>query len=106
MNNSQNLPAALAVSPTGHVYLDEGLQAEEQLPAAEFAKIKTLFDKGSAAGVLHLGIQDFSSLPLSFSFWQSFSRRFVTAVCKRTQAEQDQQLPDIASPDQGELVEI
>jgi hypothetical protein len=106
MNNSQNLSAALAVSPTGHVYLDESLQAEEQLPAAAFENMKTLFDEGAATGLLHLGIQDFASLPSSFIFWQSFSRRFVTAVCKRTQAEEDQQLPDIAPPDRGELIEI
>ncbi len=96
----------LALSPEGRVYLNICHQASEQLPLVEFEKINDLFAKGSLAGLLHLGIQEFSwPLPPSFLFWQTFSRQFVTRVCKLTQAINTQKLPLIPPPEEEELQE-
>ncbi|MFI5343114.1 MAG: DEAD/DEAH box helicase [Chlamydiales bacterium] len=98
--------AELILSPKGEVYLSHGVQSSEQLPSAVFERIKLFFDKGASIGLLQLGIQDFSSLPASFLFWQMFSRRLITAVCKFIHVVDGQKLPDIPVPDQEELHEI
>lgn len=101
-----SLSAELTLSPKGGVYLSHGAQASEQLPYSVFEKIKPFFDQGSSIGLLQLGIQDFSSLPASFLFWQMFSRRFITALCRLIHRAESQKLPDIPVPDQEELHEI
>lgn len=105
MRNSLNqVFTELVLSPEGHVYLSESEYAQEQLPLIEFEKIKKSFEKGSSLGLLFLAVQDFSfALPNSFLFWQSFSRQFITKVCKLTQAAENNSLPHIPSPEKNEL---
>jgi non-specific serine/threonine protein kinase len=101
----QSKHAELILSPEGHIYFDESVLANESLPPDVFEKIKGWFAKDSAYGLLHLGIQEFkASLPPSFQFWQSFSRRFVSQVCKLLRAGEG--LPAIAAPDQNSLQEV
>ena len=83
-DQNNRTPLTLALSPAGHLYLDTRLNAQEFLPLAIAKKIQLLFKENSVAGLLHLGIRDFSlTLPPSFSFWQKFARRFVTEACKQ-----------------------
>ena len=92
--------AELVLSPKGQVYLDYSTQAREELPFAEFEKIQALFVKDSAAGLLHLGIQELSaSFPLSFAFWQTFSRHFIAQVCKLACDLESQESLAIPVPD-------
>jgi hypothetical protein len=73
----------LALSPTGHVYLDAGVHVQEILDASTTEKIKHLFVHDACYGLLHLGVEAFDDvLPPSFSFWRSFAHRFVTETCK------------------------
>ena len=81
--DSQKLSAELVLSPTGSIYLNETALSEEQLSPSESIKIKESFANGSAVGLLHLGLRDsVAPLPQTFFFWQSFSREFITRVCK------------------------
>lgn len=99
--------AELALSPQGHIYLNSSSQASEQLLAEEFEKINFFFTKGIFTGILHLGIKAFSvPLPASFLFWQTFSKQFVTAVCKLANAEGSSHLPEIPEPSKEILLEI
>jgi hypothetical protein len=83
---NQNIQAELVLSPEGHVFLDESLHTKETLPIQIVDEIRSLFEKGYAYGLLHLGIQNFSCpLPPSFLFWQNFSRKFVSQVCKQSE---------------------
>lgn len=50
------------------------------MQAAE--KIKESFAIGSAIGLLRLGVTDFGGLPPSLSYWQKFSKLFVTEASK------------------------
>ena len=77
-------PAELALSPEGHVYLDTSERASEVLSDADFATFSALFMQNKELGLLHVGIQNFSSpLPPSFHFWQTFVRLLITALCKQ-----------------------
>lgn len=106
-NLPQNIFAELVLSPEGHVYLDAHSKANEELPTLAFEKINAMFAKGGSLGLLHLGIHDFAiPLPSSFIFWQSFSRRFVTTICKLGSFEGLDVFPDIPVPDKTELQDI
>ena len=106
MSDDPHVHIELALSPEGHVYLCESSLTNEPLSFDLYEKLKTLFIKGSSQGLLHLGIQEFpSALPSSFLFWQSFSRQFVTKVCKFTHSE-NQDLPLIPPPDTAVLQDV
>ncbi len=107
MNAIQNTAAELVLSPEGHLYLDSTSQADEQLPEHIFEKIQLLFAHKPCAGLLHLGIQEFSvEFSSSFTFWQSFSRQFISHVCKLTQHVENTELPNITAPQNEELQNV
>lgn len=98
------IQAELVLSPEGHLYLACTDRAGERLTEQIFEKIQRLFAAGSAAGLLHLGIEEFTAaLPPSFYFWQTFSRRFITDLCKQSSANDGHQLPAILPPTKEEL---
>lgn len=102
-----NKQASLALSPEGHVYLNESILTEEFLPLPIIEKLRASFAQGCQLGLLHLGIQDFgTALPPSFFFWQSFSRKFISQVCKLTNSSGNQALPSIPALNPTELQEI
>ena len=75
----------LALSPTGHIYLDSNSN-QEYMPAVIAKKIQTPFKNGYALGLLRLGLVNFAiALPPSFAFWQRFAQRFVTEICKTSE---------------------
>lgn len=100
----KNILAELVLSPEGHVYLAYDGVACEGLPEQVFDRIQLLFAEGAAAGLLHLGIEEFAAaLPPSFYFWQTFSRRFITDLCKLSSADDGHTLPDLPAPPKAEL---
>jgi hypothetical protein len=104
---NQTRQAELLLSPEGHVYINDSFHANEYLSKRVFEKLQTLFTKSSSLGLLHLGIQEFTvSLPSSFIFWQSFSRKFVVQVCKLIQTVENQDFPPIPIPGKTELQEV
>ena len=101
--DSQKLSAELVLSPTGSIYLNETALSEEQLSPSESIKIKESFANGSAVGLLHLGLRDsVAPLPQTFFFWQSFSREFITRVCKLHALDKPSTI-EIAPPNLDEL---
>jgi non-specific serine/threonine protein kinase len=104
---SSSIHAELVLSPAGHLYFNTNSQATEELTIKSFDKIKQLFDRGSDYGLLHLGIQEFATaLPMSFLFWQKFSRRFIGHLCKLSQGVNAEELKEVKPPDQFELQEF
>ena len=97
--------AELALSPEGHIYFDTSAYATETLPSQLWEKLKSLF-QDPMRGLLHLGIEEFSALPPSFLFWQSFSRQFLASTCKLIGQAEKQSLPDIPAPSEVERREI
>lgn len=107
LENNQTIQVELVLSPEGHVYLHEGALAKECLPLPVFEKLKSFFQKNSSVGLLHLGLQDFNvPLPESFQFWQFFSRKFVTQICKLSHSVENQEFSSIAVPNKEELEEV
>ncbi|MBI5346929.1 MAG: DEAD/DEAH box helicase [Chlamydiae bacterium] len=102
---ADNILCELALSSEGHIYLDDSSNASETLSLEQFAQIKSLFLRDQITTLLHLGIQDFGSLPSSFSFWQAFAKNFVAQVCKLTNAT-DHELHDIPPLNDLELQEL
>ena len=95
--------AELSVSPQGHVYVDNGSNDGEIVPE----QILSPFDRGSAYGLLHLGINQCASpLPATFRFWQEFARRLVTAYCKIPEPSDHHAPTDVPPPNAEELTAI
>ncbi len=103
-NSSEPIYAELAISPEGHVYLDSRSTSEESLPPELFEKLKSLFLQDASLGLLRLGLEEFTSpLPPRFLFWQTFSRQFITKLCKIPQHDNSREIPEILPPSEAEL---
>lgn len=101
--NESNVAVQLVLSPEGHLYLDKTIQTQEFLPLSLCDKLEKLFAESHALGLLHLGIEDFMDpLPASFSFWQAFSRQFVSTVCKTAPSESGI-ISELSPPSRAEL---
>lgn len=95
----------IALSPTGHLYLETGIKARE-LVAEEIAqKIQEFWQNDYAIGLLHLGLISLpTGLTPSISFWQEFSREFIAQVCRYPDIlETTQKIKEIPFPTQQEL---
>ena len=82
----------LTLSPGGRLYLKEySDSASENLmfvPVAE--KIRVLFAKDAAHGLLHLGFLFFNeTLPPGVTFWRQFSQCLLNSVCQQARVEKD-----------------
>jgi hypothetical protein len=78
-----DVPLTLSFSPTGHLYLYSDSENTETLSKSQAEKIEAFFSVSESVGLLRLGLTHFSELlPPSFSFWQQFSKLFVTELCK------------------------
>jgi len=99
--------AELVLSSNGTIYLENNSLSDESIPSSLFEKLSTLFAKSSFTGLLHLGIQAFNApLPTSFLFWQLFSRKFISQVCRLTQNSDEVDFSSIQAPSHFELQEI
>ncbi|HEX9244027.1 MAG TPA: DEAD/DEAH box helicase [Anaeromyxobacter sp.] len=96
-------PFTIALTPAGHVLLRP---AEPHEPAPEPAaarRIREAFERGHAAGLLHLGAAEArTTLPPVFAFWRDFGRAFVAALCALPDLEERREHADPA-PREGEL---
>ncbi len=76
---------SLALSSTGHLYLDADIERAEFMPLKGVEQIREFFSLGDSIALLRLGLTQFDFiLPTSFSFWQQFSKIFITEVCKHS----------------------
>jgi non-specific serine/threonine protein kinase len=93
----------IALTPAGHVLLRP---AEPHEPAPEPAaarRIRRAFERGHAAGLLHLGAAETRTpLPPVLAFWRDLGRAFVAALCALPDLEDRRERADPA-PRAGEL---
>lgn len=76
---------ALALSPAGHIYLEDADKNIHELPLAQAEKIQSYFAQGYGIGLLRLGLHHFEvTLPPSFCFWQRFAQHFIAEACKNS----------------------
>ncbi|MEB3701801.1 DEAD/DEAH box helicase [Candidatus Bealeia paramacronuclearis] len=81
--SKENTSLSLSILPSGHLYLYNDPKNQEIFPFSLAEKLKEIFSKNASIGLLRLGVTHFEApLPPTFSFWQSFSKLFVTEVCK------------------------
>lgn len=107
VDNNEPIAVELVLSPGGQVYLDLNSKTEEKLSTEEYNRIQAMFSKGCAAGLLHLGIQEFSTaLPTSFQFWRKFSRQYMTHICKLLSSSEDPKMTVASKPDRDRLDEL
>jgi non-specific serine/threonine protein kinase len=96
-------PITIALTPAGHVLLrpSEPHEPSPEPPASR--RIRAAFDRGHAAGLLHLGAAETrTALPPAFAFWRDFGRAFVAALCALPDLEERLEGADPA-PRDGEL---
>jgi non-specific serine/threonine protein kinase len=93
----------IALTPAGHVLLRP---AEPHEPAPEPSaarRIRAAFERGHAAGLLHLGAAEARTvLPPAFAFWRDLGRAFVAALCALPDLEERRERADPA-PRGGEF---
>ncbi len=88
-------PIAISLAPSGHVVLRPAGPDDASPEPAVARRIRTAFERGHGAGLLHLGAAEArTALPPAFGFWRDFGRAFVAALCalpdleeRREQAE-------------------
>ncbi len=74
-------PASLALSPQGHVHLEDPPAPGSLVEAAVLARIRKAFDRGPAAGLLQLGgVELDASLPPTLACWRDFARQFLSRL--------------------------
>ncbi len=72
---------ALAVAPSGHLYLEQAAGASD-LTLAAAARITRAFARGGGHGLLHLGaVEVGTALPSSLAFGRELAQRFMTRFC-------------------------
>ena len=82
-------PFTLALSPAGHVVLHPAAPGEPALEPLVARRIRTAFEGGHGAGLLHLGAAEARTpLPMVFAFWRDFATAFVTALCAEPDLEE------------------
>ncbi len=96
-------PFTIALTPAGHV-LPRTAEPHEPAPEPAAARrIRAAFERGHAAGLLHLGAAEArTALPPAFAFWRDFGRAFVAALCALPDLEERRERADPA-PREGEL---
>lgn len=73
----------IAISPAGHLYLNDSTGSSELLDGKIAQKIQELWNNDYAVGLLRLGLASMpTGLTPSISFWQEFSREFVAQICR------------------------
>jgi len=93
------IPLSLCLSPTGHLYLCNDAELSERISTAISEKIHSFFSVGKSVGLLRLGLTNFEeTLPASFTFWQQFSKIFVTEICKHADTDEPWSIPQIVFP--------
>jgi SNF2 family DNA or RNA helicase len=93
-------PLSLSLSPIGHLYLYVGSGTDETLPQFIAEKINSFFSVNESVGLLRLGLSNFGiSLPPSFTFWQQFSKLFITETCKTDKLVLQSAILDIPFPE-------
>jgi len=107
-NQTQDqISLSLALSPGGKIHTDSSATGQEQLPQSTAKAMQQQFSKGSAYGLLYLGIANFvDGLPPSFTFWQRFARLFVTQVCHLSGAVSTFDAANIPAPQAEELQDL
>jgi superfamily II DNA or RNA helicase len=96
-------PFTIALTPAGHVLLRPAEPHETAPGQAAARRIHTAFERGHAAGLLHLGAAEArTELLPAFSFWRDFGRAFVAALCALPDLEERRERADPA-PRDGEL---
>jgi len=74
-------PASLALSPQGHVHLEDPPAPESLVEVGVLARLREAFARGPAAGLLHLGgVELDASLPPTLGCWRDFARRFLSRL--------------------------
>ena len=96
-------PFTIALTPAGHVLLRPAEPHEPEPEPAAARRIRAAFERGHAAGLLHLGAAEArTALPPVFAFWRDFGRAFVAALCALPDLEERRERGDPA-PRESEL---
>ena len=103
ISSSVTDPFTIALTPAGHVLLRTAEPHEPTPEPAAARRIRSAFERGHAAGLLHLGAAETrTTLPPVFAFWRDFGHIFVAALCALPDLEDRRERADPA-PREGEL---
>jgi len=86
---------SIALTPAGHVLLRPAEPHEPAPDPAAARRIRAAFERGHAAGLLHLGAAEArTALPPALGFWRDFGRAFVAALCALPDLEDKRERAD------------
>jgi non-specific serine/threonine protein kinase len=89
---------AIAVSPAGRLQVDLSA-AGEAIGAAARGRIDAAFARGSAAGLLHLGLVEVATpLPAELAYFRELSRELLTRLCGTPELEVARERLQVAPP--------
>jgi len=97
---------ALALSPTGHLFVEPDDQTEPKLSHAAGARLKEAFAVSSARGLETLASEFLHEpLPPSLVFWRGLAQRLFTALCHHPHLEAASNLV-ISKPAEADLMAL
>ncbi len=90
----------IALSPAGHLVLRPAGQDEPSPDPAVARRIRSAFEHGQGAGLLHLGAAEArTALPPTLAFWRDFGRAFVAALCALPDLEERRERAEVLPSD-------
>ncbi|MFT3912630.1 MAG: DEAD/DEAH box helicase [Anaeromyxobacteraceae bacterium] len=96
-------PLTLTLTPAGHLRLRDAEPGEPGLARAAAGRIAEAFERGTGAGLLHLGAAEArTDLPPVLGFWRDLGRAYVAAACALPDLEEAREHAAPA-PREGEL---
>ncbi len=101
-------PAFLAcrITPRGKLVVVPDARGEVLPSARTASRIARAFEKGTGAGLLHLGLSETSTqLPPAIGFWRQVASLFLTSVCRAADPLDSSKLV-VPEPDLGELTHL
>jgi superfamily II DNA or RNA helicase len=103
-NGPPDLRLGLRLTPYGRLLIEPVIDAPE-LDDRPAARLTEAFSHGSGRGLLQLGAGEVGQvLPPAFTWWRSFSARYVTALCLHAaSADGASSPPDVPAPTAAEL---
>jgi len=106
MSKISNFALALALSPSGILYLDRSSENQEEISQKTRDKLEAIFKHSVYNGLLEMGLFKFvDELPSTFLFWQKFSQRFIKNLCHLVGHDQNDTI-NSALPSMLELQEF
>lgn len=89
----------IALSPRGRLSLVTADPDQPPMEPAVAGRLRRAFEDDGVEGLFHLGAVEVATpFPAALAFWRDFARRFVTALCRVADLEEQRERVEVAAP--------